>query len=80
MINGKLIVLKPGLTIIILKVTPDHRRLTFKGLRALQEISGKRFQRGVVFYTGTEIVAFGANLYAFPIASLWRPWLDVGKA
>ena len=28
MINGKLIVLKPGLTIIILKVTPDHRRLT----------------------------------------------------
>ena len=50
----------------------------FKGLRALQEISGKRFQRGVVFYTGTEIVAFGANLYAVPIASLWRSWLDGG--
>ena len=28
MINGKLIALRPGLTIIILKVTPDHRRLT----------------------------------------------------
>jgi arylsulfatase A-like enzyme len=28
MINGKLIVLSLGLTIITLKVTPDHRRLT----------------------------------------------------
>ncbi len=50
----------------------------FKGLRALQEITGERFQRGVVLYTGTERVAFGTNLLALPVASLWRPWSEAG--
>lgn len=45
----------------------------FKGLRALQEISGKLFTRGVLFYAGAESVAFGANLFALPLASLWQP-------
>ncbi|MGH9854196.1 MAG: ATP-binding protein [Blastocatellia bacterium] len=45
----------------------------FKGLRALQEMTGKRFTRGVVLYTGAESVPFGPDLFALPIESLWRP-------
>ena len=51
----------------------------FKGLHALQEITGERFQRGVLLYTGTERMAFGTNLLAMPVASLWRPWSEVGQ-
>ena len=45
----------------------------FKGLRALQEMTGNRFMRGVLFYTGAEAVPFGSDLFALPFASLWRP-------
>lgn len=44
----------------------------FKGLRLLSEVLGKRFLRGVVLYTGREHVPFGPNLYAMPVAALWR--------
>lgn len=44
----------------------------FKGLRALAETAGKRFQRGIVLYTGAEHIAFGANLYALPVNALWH--------
>jgi predicted AAA+ superfamily ATPase len=44
----------------------------FKGLRALAEIAGQRFQRGIVLYTGAEIVPFGAGLFALPVEALWR--------
>jgi predicted AAA+ superfamily ATPase len=45
----------------------------FKGLHALREMTGKRFTRGVVLYTGAEAVPFGPDLFALPIESLWRP-------
>lgn len=44
----------------------------FKGLRALQETTGKLFKRGVLFYTGAEPVAFGSDLFALPFDSLWQ--------
>jgi uncharacterized protein len=44
----------------------------FNGLRALAEMVGSRFHRGIVLYTGTEIVPFGANLYALPVDALWN--------
>ncbi len=44
----------------------------FKGLRALQEIAGKNFRRGVVFYAGSEVVSFGKDLMAAPIPVLWE--------
>src|ERR1700722_8591913 len=50
----------------------------FNGLRALAEMTGVRFHRGIVLYTGTEIVPFGANLYALPVSALWNFGLDVG--
>lgn len=43
----------------------------FKGIRALSEAIGKRFHRGIVFYTGTENIPFGKYLNALPISYLW---------
>jgi len=44
----------------------------FKGMRALAQAAGRRFHRGVVLYTGTEVVPFGPRLHAMPIEALWR--------
>jgi predicted AAA+ superfamily ATPase len=45
----------------------------FRGLRALAEIAGPRFRRGIVLYTGETAVPFGANLHALPLSNLWAP-------
>jgi uncharacterized protein len=45
----------------------------FSGLRALAEIAGRRFRRGIVLYTGNSAVAFGSDLMALPISALWEP-------
>jgi predicted AAA+ superfamily ATPase len=47
----------------------------FKGLRALAAAAGRRFRRGIVLYTGTEIVPFGSGLFALPVEALWR-WTE----
>lgn len=44
----------------------------FKGLRVFAEITGKRFHRGVVLYTGSESVPFGEDLFALPANVLWH--------
>ncbi|HLS55494.1 MAG TPA: ATP-binding protein [Zeimonas sp.] len=44
----------------------------FRGLRKLQEATGKRFHGGVVLYDGETSVAFGDKLYAVPIRALWE--------
>jgi len=44
----------------------------FKGLRVLADAAGRRFHRGVVLYTGREVVPFGQRLHAVPIEALWR--------
>lgn len=44
----------------------------FKGLRLLAETAKRRFHRGIVLYTGADVVPFGANLHAVPIEALWR--------
>lgn len=45
----------------------------FKGLKKLAEITGDRFQRGIVLYTGDQTLGGfgGKNLQAVPIAALW---------
>lgn len=45
----------------------------FKGLRALAELLGDRFVRGVVLYPGDTLLPFGPQLCAVPIAALWAP-------
>ena len=44
----------------------------FKGLKALAELAGKEFIRGVILYAGSESVPFGKNLWALPVSSLWK--------
>ncbi|MGQ0703187.1 MAG: DUF4143 domain-containing protein [Gemmatimonadales bacterium] len=43
----------------------------FNGLRVLARDSGKRFLRGVVLYTGSEVIPFGSRLEARPVQNLW---------
>ena len=45
----------------------------FKGLRVLQETTGPRFSRGIVFYSGGTIVPFGGGMYAVPYTFLAQP-------
>jgi len=52
------------------KVTLDER--DFQGLRMLAEVIGKRFQRGILLYAGSETIPFGRNLKAMPISALWQ--------
>jgi len=46
---------------------PQH----FRGLKALAEVAGDRFVRGVVTYLGTEVVPFGKALHGLPLAQIW---------
>jgi uncharacterized protein len=43
----------------------------FKGIRALADATNERFCRGILVYTGNDIVPFGENLFAMPIQALW---------
>jgi uncharacterized protein len=42
-----------------------------RGLRALADAAGKRWLRGIVFYTGTEVIPFAGNLHGVPLSALW---------
>jgi predicted AAA+ superfamily ATPase len=43
----------------------------FRGLEMLSEAAAKKFIRGLILYTGTELVPFAENLHAVPIGNLW---------
>jgi hypothetical protein len=45
----------------------------FKGLRALAQAAGSHFHRGIVLYSGTDVVPFGPRLHAVPIEAVGRP-------
>ncbi len=42
----------------------------FSGLKSLKEVTGKDFIRGIVLYTGKNILSFGPDMIAIPIAIL----------
>jgi predicted AAA+ superfamily ATPase len=42
-----------------------------RGLKTLAEAVGKRWLRGAVLYTGTEVIPFGSNLHGLPLPLLW---------
>ncbi len=44
----------------------------FKGLKALAELAGRRFHRGLVLHLGSQAAAFGPNLQAVPLTALWE--------
>lgn len=42
-----------------------------RGLQALAITAEKKWLRGVVLYTGTEVIPFAANLHGIPVSHLW---------
>lgn len=42
------------------------------GIEAFAALAGERFHRGVVLYTGREVVPFAANIHALPVSALWQ--------
>ena len=44
----------------------------FKGLHALEAMTGEKFLRGIVLYTGEHVVPFGEKLFAVPLSTLWQ--------
>jgi predicted AAA+ superfamily ATPase len=67
-------VLEKGNDVIGIEVklssTPDIH--DFSGLKILKEATGNRFKKGVIIYTGTEMVPFGEDLWAIPVSYLWE--------
>ena len=47
-------------------------RSELKGLIELKNLAHKKFKRGLLFYTGNEIVPLDTNIYAVPICYLWK--------
>jgi predicted AAA+ superfamily ATPase len=45
----------------------------FSNMRVLRETLGERFRKGVVIYTGRELVPFGDGIWAVPANYLWDP-------
>jgi predicted AAA+ superfamily ATPase len=60
-----------GVVGIEVKASATVRSGDFTGLRKLAEQVGDRFRRGVVLYTGDEVVGFGSGLSALPVHALW---------
>ncbi len=44
----------------------------FKGLKHLAETVGEAFHRGIVLYTGMEVLPFGPRMWAVPVSALWE--------
>lgn len=43
------------------------------GLRALAAEVGKKWIRGIVLYTGLDVIPFANNLHGLPLQALWQP-------
>lgn len=47
-----------------------------RGLQALADATRKRWIRGIVLYTGTDVIPFAHNLHGMPVSSLWTTTPD----
>lgn len=59
------------LTGVEVKASASVDSKDFKGLRHLQETEPDTFQRGIVLYSGREVVPFGEHLFAVPLSMWW---------
>lgn len=59
------------LTGIEVKASHSVGNKDFNGLKHLKETEPQFFQRGIVLYSGREIVPFGADLFAVPLSMWW---------
>ncbi len=44
----------------------------FKGLKVLKEMAGHKFHRGVVLYTGSQVIGVEKDMQVVPISALWE--------
>lgn len=44
----------------------------FNGLKALAEIAGSNFIRGIILYTGDKSIPFGTDLHVLPVHAIWN--------
>jgi hypothetical protein len=51
-----------------------------RGLQALAATVGKNWVRGVVLYTGTEVIPFSANFHGVPIGRLWSACCQLARS
>ncbi len=58
---------------IEIKSAATIRENDFRGLKRLADEAGDKFQKGIVLYTGEQVLGGfgGKNLYAVPVAALW---------
>ena len=57
---------------IEIELTASPTAASFSGLKALQELAGKRFRAGILLYTGKDMVPFGKKSAAIPVSALWK--------
>lgn len=57
---------------IEVKTTSSVDNNDFKGLKYLQDLKPKNFAKGVVLYTGDQVIKFKDKLCAVPISALWE--------
>lgn len=50
------------------RVTPSD----LKGLRYLANKTKDKFMRGILLYTGDQVVPFGDDIWAMPVSSIWK--------
>ena len=56
---------------IEVKASASVTQSDFNGLRELAGAAGKNFARGIVFYSGEQLVPFEEHLWAVPLGVLW---------
>lgn len=57
---------------IEIKTAASIGKSDFKGLKKLSELTGSKFKKGIVLYTGDQFLGgFGDNLQAVPLSSIW---------
>ena len=61
----------PRIVGVEVKASASITQGDFSGLRELANAAGKAFVRGVVLYTGEQLMPFEDKLWAVPLGVLW---------
>ena len=60
-----------GVVGVEVKLTASPSAADFRGLRALADVAGERFRRGVVLCLARDPVPFGPRMQSLPLRALW---------
>ena len=57
---------------IEIKLSSIVRKDDLKGLLSLKESCGDDFHKGIILYTGNQVLPFGDSFTAMPVTALWE--------